>query len=462
MAIERFYTPGLAQIAYGVADPDHNVAAIIDPRRDVGVYLEWASDHGLAIVAVLETHVHADFASGARELATATGATVYAGRLGATEFPHNPLDDGDVVPIGRLRLNALWTPGHTPEHVSYLLFDPVQGNEPLALFSGDVLFAGEIGRPDLLGAEKTGELVNQLYDTVFARLALLPDEVVVYPGHGAGSPCGKKIGDAAQTTIGQEKLFNYAFQARSRADFVRRVMEGMPRPPAYYPTMKRINKTGPALIRDLPAGEPFTAKVVRERQANGALVIDTREAAAFAAGHIPDAINVGLGANFAIWAGWLTPYNRDVVLVLPDDAAYAGARTELRRIGIDNVVGFLEDGFAAWRRLGFPVAALEEIPVSTLARRLANPGGAVRVLDVRDEVEWAAGHIPGAVNLSAGTLATGGKIRVAPDETVAVICGTGYRSSVAASLLKQRGLRQVITVPGGMEAWTEAGLRTAN
>ena len=462
MAIERFYTPGLAQIAYGVADPVQKVAAIIDPRRDVGVYLDWANDNGHAIVAVLETHVHADFVSGARELAAATGATVYAGRLGATELPHQPLDDGDLVPIGRMSLAALWTPGHTPEHVSYLLFDPTQSNEPLALFSGDILFAGEIGRPDLLGPEKTGELVDQLYDTVFARLALLPDEVVVYPGHGAGSPCGKKIGDAAQTTIGQEKRFNYAFQARSRADFVRSVMEGMPRPPAYYPTMKRINKNGPALSRDLPLGEPLTAKDVRERQANGALVIDAREPADFAAGHIPDAINVGLGASFAIWAGWLTPYDRAVVLVLPNDAAFEGARTELWRIGIDNVAGYLEGGVAAWSRDEFPAATLEEMPVSTLARRLAKPSDAVQVLDVRDEVEWAAGHVPGAVNVSAGTLATGGDVRFGPEEAVAVICGTGYRSSVAASLLKQRGLRQVITVPGGMEAWTAAGLRTAS
>ena len=458
MVIERFYTPGLAHVAYGVADPEQKDAAIIDPRRDIDDYLAWAEDRGFRIVAILETHVHADFVSGARELAAATGAPLYAGRLGETEFPHQPLDDGDEVPVGRLRLRALWTPGHTPEHISYLLFDPLHGEEPVALFSGDVLFAGEIGRPDLLGPEATRGLIEQLYETVFERLASLPDAVVVYPGHGAGSPCGKKIGDAAQTTIGMEKLVNYAFQAREKADFVRAVMEGMPLPPAYYPTMKRVNKVGPALLRDVPEGGPLTVAAAETLQRAGALVIDARTPAEFAAGHLPGAVNVGLGTNFAIWAGWLAPYGRQVVLILANDADYEQARTELRRIGIDDVAGYLADGFAAWVASGRPVERLEELPAEALAARITGKSNGFRVLDVRDESEWTAGHVPGARNIAAGALAVGTELDFGPDEPVAVICGTGYRSSVAASLLQQRGLRQVMTVPGGMAAWTEAGL----
>jgi len=205
MIVDRIFTPGLAQVAYLVADEDAGILAVIDPRRDIDAYLDWASARGLMITAILETHVHADFVSGARELAAATGAPIYASRLGNQEFPHHTLDDGDLIAVGRVALQAFWTPGHTPEHMSYLLVDPVQGNRPLALFSGDLLFVGEVGRPDLLGAEHTRVLAGHLYDTFVYRLTPLHDDVIVYPGHTAGSSCGKKIGDAPQTTMGYER-----------------------------------------------------------------------------------------------------------------------------------------------------------------------------------------------------------------------------------------------------------------
>lgn len=460
MIIERFYTPGLAQVAYGVADPASGQAGIIDPRRDVDDYLAWAASNGYEIVAILETHVHADFVSGSRELAEATGATVYAGRLGDTEFPHVPLDDGDIVRVGALRLRAFWTPGHTPEHVSYLLLDPAS-DTPVVMFSGDVLFAGEIGRPDLLGEEKLAGLVDQLYLTVTERLAALPDETIVYPGHGAGSPCGKKIGDAAQTTIGQEKRFNYAFQAKSQEAFVRAVMEGMPQPPAYYPTMKRVNKVGPALLRDLPRGGSLSPDELAALQAGGGLVIDGRDAAEFAAAHVPGSVSVGLGSSFAIWAGWLAPYERQVALVLPDDGRYHEALRELRRIGVDAVAGFLGGGIEAWLASGRPIGSLGEISVEELARRIGQNGDGLRVIDVRDAAEWAAGHVPGATNVAAGSIVRGEANLDLNGKTAAVICGTGYRSAVAASVLQQRGMERIATVPGGMSAWVEAGLPTA-
>jgi hydroxyacylglutathione hydrolase len=456
MTVDRIYTGGLAQVAYLVADEAAGVAAVIDPRRDIETYREWAAERDLRIETILETHVHADFVSGARELAAATGATIFTSRRGEQEFPHHPLDDGDEVAVGRLRLRAFWTPGHTPEHLGYLLIDPDQRPDPIALFSGDVLFVGEIGRPDLLGPEQTQRLVEQLYETVVNHLSQLPDDVIVYPGHTAGSPCGKKIGDAPQTTIGQEKRFNYAFQARSKDRFVQTVMEGMPTPPAYYPTMKRVNKVGPTLLRDLPAGKPLSATDVAARQAAGALLIDARPVDRFARGHIPGAVSVGLGPSFAIWAGWLTPYDREVVLVLDEDEQFEDARTELRRIGIDAVAGYLAGGMIAWQAAGKPIESMETIPAEDLASRLS----AYTVLDVRDRTEWQAGRLPGAINAPAGDLAQGADAPVNGSGKVAVICGTGFRSALAASLLQQRGNHDIVQVDGGMNAWCAAGLPT--
>jgi hydroxyacylglutathione hydrolase len=454
MILDRIFTPGLAEVAYLIADEHSGEVAVIDPRRDVEAYLDWAQERGLRITAILETHVHADFVSGARELAAVTGATIYASRLGNTEFPHVPLDDGDEVPVGTLRLRALWTPGHTPEHLAYLLFDPAQGDAPVALYSGDVLFAGEIGRPDLLGPDAQQRLIVQLYDTVEQRLKSLPDDLVVYPGHTAGSPCGKRIGDAPQTTIGQERTFNYAFNQPDREHFVRSVMAGMPKPPAYYPVMKRVNKVGPVLLRDLPAAQALSAAQVASRQEAGAMVIDARPAAEFAEGHIPGAVTLPLGPSFAIWAGWLMPYDRDLILVLPDDAQVAEAETELRRIGIDRVAGYLSGGMAAWQQSGRPLASLETVQPAELAARFAD----YRVLDVRDQTEYESGHLPGAISAPAGDLAQGASAPNAMRGKTAVICGSGYRSALAASLLQQQGIEGIVNVAGGMTAWREAGL----
>ncbi len=458
---DRIFTPGLAQVAYLVADDSAGVAAVIDPRRDVDAYLDWARAHGVRIAAILETHVHADFVSGAPELAAATGAPVYASRLGAQGFPHEPLDDGGEVRVGRLRLKALWTPGHTPEHLAFLLFDPEVGDEPQALFSGDTLFVGEVGRPDLLGQEQTQRLAGQLFHTVTARLSRLPDDLVVYPGHTAGSACGKKIGDAPSTTIGQEKLANYAFHARAEGDFIARILADMPAPPTYYPIMKRVNKAGATPLADLARGEALPPDEVAARQAAGALVIDARTPAAFGSGHVPGAFFAGLGPNFLAWLGWLAPYDRDLILILDDEADFAAARAELRRIGLDRVVGYLADGMEAWRAGGRDEVTLPQLSVRALQERLSG-GAPLAVLDVRGDDEWASGHIAGASHTFAGLIAQGAAIPL--DEAagpIAVICGSGYRSSIANSLLQARGYTTLLNVSGGMTAWQAAGLPTA-
>ena len=456
MIIDRIYTPGLAQVAYIVTDPDAGVAAVIDPRRDVGVYLDWAEAHRVRVVAILETHIHADFVSGARELAAATHAPILVSRAGGEAFATDYLDDGDDLPIGALHLKVLATPGHTPEHLAYLLFDPAHGPDPVALFSGDALFVGEVGRPDLLGESETGRLASNLYHTV-ERLKTLPDDLVVYPGHTAGSDCGKKIGDAPTTTIGQEKRGNYAFHAASEEEFVAKVLADMPPSPTYYPVLKRVNKAGAAPLADLPPGAALTPAEVADLLAAGGLVVDARTPEAFGAGHIPSAVFAGLGENFTTWMGWLAPYDRDVALVLDDDDRYDEARTELHRIGVDRVAGFLAGGLQTWVGDGRRVRTLPQLSVADLAHRRTG-NDALAVLDVRGDDEWKEGHIAGAVHRFVGEIIQGATPTLDENRPTAVVCGSGYRASVVASILEGRGYGNLINITGGMEAWEAAGL----
>ncbi len=458
MIIDRLYTPSLAQVAYLVADDSTGDVAVIDPRRDVQSALDWAAERGFRITSIFETHVHADFVSGGPELARLTGAPLHTSRLGHQEFPHHPLDDGDVVSVGNLTIQALWTPGHTPEHMSYLLFDPARGETPVALFSGDALFVGDVGRPDLLGASHTTELAEQLHATVSERFMSLPDEVVVYPGHTAGSSCGKQIGDAPDTTIGAEKRMNYAFKPMDREKFVATVLKDMPLAPTYYPELKKVNKVGPVSIATLPEIAPLSPAKVDAMLSANALVIDTRSAAEFGDGHIPGVLAVGWGSNFLTWMGWIAPYDRDLVLVLDDATSHDEVALELRRIGIDRVSGYLEGGMAAWREAGLPVATMPQISVSELAQRLTETGSALAVLDVRRPDEWDEGHITSARHAYAGELTQGADAPVDDSRPTAVVCGSGYRSAVAASLLAQRGHANLLNVTGGMTAWNEAGL----
>ena len=462
MILERIFTPGLAQVGYLVGDEEAGVAAAIDPRRDAGEFVALAARLRVKIVAVLETHVHADFVSGALELASAAGAPIYLSEYGEQRFAHVPVRNAESVDIGRLRLQALWTPGHTPEHMAYLLIDRDKGDDPIALFSGDSLFVGDVGRPDLLGEDQTRRLAERLYYTVTDRLSRLDDAVVVYPGHTGGSSCGKQIGDDPQTTIGRERVTNYAFAPRDRDAFVRAILDGMPPPPTYYPHLKRVNAAGPKPLGMLPDGAPLTPAAVAGLQDGGALVVDARDPEAFGTGHVPGAFFAGLGPNFLAWMGWLAPYDRDLVLVLDDEARYEEARTELRRIGLDRVSGYLDGGMDAWRADAQPVACLPQLSVCELADRLAGKQGRPVVLDVRSDDEWREGHIAGASHRFGGELAQGA---AAPEETaaareVAVICGSGYRSSVAASVLLARGQHNLINVAGGMGAWSDAGLPT--
>lgn len=458
MIVERFFTPGLAQVAYLVADEGTGDVAVIDPRRDVQDYLDWAAERGFRISAILETHVHADFVSGALELAHATGAPIFSSRLGNQEFDHRPLQDGDRIPVGGLSLEARWTPGHTPEHVAFLLFDPAVGAEPRAMFSGDLIFAGEIGRPDLLGEAHTKQLAGQLFDTLRHRLADLSDDLLVYPGHTAGSACGRKIGDAAVTTLGAERQFTYAFQFEDEVEFIRAILHEMPAPPPYYPKMKVVNRVGPALLESLPEGAALSAQEVASAMANGALVIDAREEQSFDRAHIPGSYYAGSRSDAIAWVGWRAPYDQPVILLLDRDEDYPFFVNELHRIGIDTIAGYLAGGIDVWLDSGGAVERLEVLSPERFQQLLGDQPAA-RLFDVRTLDEWRSGHIAKAANEFAGDLAAGGNgIQAEKDELVLLACASGYRSRVAASLLQARGLSRIIQLDGGMDAWDAAGL----
>lgn len=447
MITDRIFTPGLAQVAYLVADEEAGVAAIIDPRRDIDEYVRWAEERGVRYVAILETHVHADFVSGAPELAAVTGAPVYASRLGESGFNHIPVDDGDVIQVGSVRLKALFTPGHTPEHMAYLLLPSPESDVPTALYSGDALFVGDVGRPDLLGEEQTRSLAEKLFTTVNETLKELPDNVVVYPGHTAGSACGKKIGDAPSTTIRAEKMGNYAFQPEEREAFIETVLADMPKPPTYYPYLKKMNKAGAGKLRDLTTPVALSAADVQAAMAGGALVVDTRTPEQFGQGHIPGSVFAGSGGSFHSWMGWLAPYERDVVVIGEGEWGIDEVVTALRQIGLDRIAGYLNGGIDAWE------GDLERTPMITAEELAAHPDD-YQVLDVRTEAEWEDGHIDTASHLPASEITDGAMPEgMAGDTPIAVICGTGYRSSVASSLLQARGMDNLVTVQGGMEAW---------
>lgn len=459
MLIQRFFTPDLAQVAYAVGDTATGEVAIIDPRRDVDEYIEWARRSRLRIVAILETHVHADFVSGAIELARATGAPIYASRLGEQEFDHVPVDDGFTIDIGSVRLTAIHTPGHTPEHISWRADIPARPDVNPVLFSGDSLFVGDVGRPDLLGEDRTDELVDQLYDTVTNVFKRMPDDVIVYPGHTAGSSCGKNIGDDPHTTIGREKAMNYAFRPDSRDEFADAVMSGMPTPPTYYPVLKRVNKAGAKPLAELSPMPALPVDAIEDGLASGALLIDARDRAAFAAGHIPGSIFVGSDGSFATWMGWLAPYERDLILIV-DDAEHArDARTMLHRIGLDRVAGY-HVGIDAWRATGRPIDTLETVGAQTLMDERARGDQSI-ILDVRGDDEFEMGHIDGAHHHWLARMARGELPELDLDTPVTVLCQSGYRSTVASSLLKSNGFSRVRNLTGGMDAWTEAASESA-
>jgi len=452
--VQQFYLGCLAHASYLIGSG--RVAAVIDPQRDIGQYLDAARERGLTIRHVIETHLHADFVSGHRELAAAAGAQIYLGAGSGAEFEHVAVRDGDEILFHHCRLKFLQTPGHTEESISVMMCDMEKGAAgPCAVFTGDTLFIGDVGRPDLSKEHTPRELAGMLHDSLHQKLLKLPDDVVVYPAHGAGSMCGRNMSEERSSTIGREKRTNYALRPMGREAFVELMTSDLPARPDYFAQDAELNRKGAVALADLGPLQALGAEAVERRVGAGAIVLDTRPARDYAAGHLPESINVGLGGQFATWAAVVIGLEREIVLVGENEGAVEEARMRLARVGIERVSGYLERGLEAWQKGGRTLAMMAQMPAAELSNRMKEEKELV-VLDVRQPGEWDAGHVPGAVHLALTEFRQ--RLReLDPRRVTAVYCKGGYRSAIAASLLEAHGWERVVNVMGGYDAWAAAG-----
>jgi hydroxyacylglutathione hydrolase len=470
MLVRRFFESKLAQASYLIGALDTGEAVVIDPNRNIDQYRRVAADEGLRITHVTETHIHADFLSGSRELAGAVGATLLLSDEGGPDWQYGfatsdhavPLRDGEVFNVGSVRIDVMHTPGHTPEHLTFLVTDTDAATEPIAAVTGDFIFVGDVGRPDLLerAAQQVGTM-DAAARTLFRslnRFKRFPDFLQIWPGHGAGSACGKALGAVPQSTLGYERRFSWAFRTEDEDAFVAQILAGQPDPPAYFAEMKRLNKAGPPLWSAVPPPPRLSRERLAALVAERALVIDTRAAGAFAAGHVPGTINIPLNKAFTTWAGWLVPYTTDFYLIVDEQSAavLAQARQDLAMIGLDRIGGYFtwEPSLAA----GSELQTLPQIAAGELNDELRSRH--VHVLDVRSTHEWVEGHLEGAQHIPLGELRD--RIAEVPrDRPVVVHCLGGTRSAIGASLLQAHGLADVINFAGGYGAWRAAGYAAA-
>src|SRR5258708_5997080 len=397
MIFEQFYLGCLAHASYLIGS--EGVAAVIDPQRDVDIYLDAAREHGLTIGHIVETHLHADFVSGHHELAELTGAAIYLGDGSGSTFRHKAVRDGDEIAFGKCRLKVLQTPGHTLESICLLVTDLERGPDPYAVLTGDTLFIGDVGRPDLSEGHTPQELAGMLYDSLHRKLLTLPDAVLVYPAHGAGSMCGRNISADRNSTIGRERQFNYALRSMGRDEFVRLMTEDLPPRPEYFQRDVAINRQGAPPLAAMPPIAAIAPRDADRMRHNGATILDTRPANQFSSGHAPGSIQIGLGGQFASWAGSVIGLDRELILVAEDRKAADEARNRLARVGIEHVVGFIEDGVAGWVRDSLPLQQTDQISVQELSAETD-----LQIVDVRQPAEWSAGHIEGAVLHPLGRL----------------------------------------------------------
>ena len=456
MYFEQFYLGCLAHASYFLASEGE--AVVVDPQRDVDIYMRAAEQHGVKIRHIFETHLHADFVSGHKELAARTGAAIYIGAKAEARFPHVDVSGGFELRFGKARIKVLETPGHTPESVCLVISDEEKSAQPWAVLTGDTLFLGDVGRPDLSKSHTPTELAGMLYDSLHQKLLTLADDVLVYPAHGAGSLCGRNMRAERSSTIGTERLTNYALQIKSREEFIRQLTSNLPTRPEYFLQDAQINREGAAALSELPMPEALSASQVKTLLEEGWVVLDVRSGDQFAGGHLPGSINIALSGQFASWAGTLLGLSSKPVLIAETADQIAEARMRLARVGIENVTGYLENGVAGWKEAGFPLTETPKITVEELHRRLGSQR--LEVLDVRREPEWQAGHIEGAVWWPLDNFKVSPP-EIAREGMIAVHCKGGYRSMIACSLLQRAGYSHVIDVTGGFDAWQQAKLPIA-
>ncbi len=450
MYFEQFYLGCLAHASYLFGSDGQ--AAVVDPQRDVEIYIDAAKKQGLQIRYIFETHLHADFVSGHNELADRTGANIYIGKAAQATFPHIGMEDGSEVHVGRARVTALATPGHTQESMCFLITDEEKPDKPYAVLTGDTLFIGDVGRPDLSKSYTPQQLAGMLYDSLHQKLMTLPNEVLVYPAHGAGSLCGRNMRAERSSTIGTERLTNYALQIKDRDEFVRQMTSNLPARPDYFLEDAAINRAGASALGDLPDLAPISASALKARIQEGDIGLDVRAADDFAAGHVPCSINIALSGQFASWAGAVLGLSSRPLLIAENSDQIAEARMRLARVGIEELSGYLEGGVEGWQKAGFELAQMPQVTVEELKTHLAAHD--LQVLDVRREGEWNAGHIEGADWYPLDRFKAG--LPTLKEGTpTAVHCKGGYRSMIAASLLQRAG-QNVINVIGGYDAWEEA------
>lgn len=469
MLLRRFYDDALAQASYLLGCQRTGEAIVIDPNRDAEQYVSAARAEGVRITHVSETHIHADFLSGTRELARRTGAELLLSDCASPEWRYTFAEadgatlvhDGDVIEVGDVRVDVMHTPGHTPEHISFGVTDTATANAPIGLFSGDFIFVGDVGRPDLLErAARVAGSADALARSLFRslnRVSSLPEWIQVWPGHGAGSACGKALGAVPQSTLGYERRFNWAFQIDDETRFAEEALRGLADPPPYFARMKRLNQRGPRVLGRLPQPVEIDEIGLREAIRIATPVIDTRPSAAFASGHVRGALSIPLGKSFTTWSGWMIDGEREVVLIAADARAAEAAARALAMIGIDRVASYAIPETMRQAAGSAGLQTVERLSPNELRTRMQR--GDVHVVDVRDAAEWNAGHLPGAQHIPLAHLAQRAG-ELPRDRAIVVQCQGGLRSMIGSSVLQARGVGRVLDLDGGYAEWDASGLPT--